>query len=305
MAAKALKNKLLIYSCAVIPSFFWGFSFIWMKQTYQYYQPITTVFIRVVLAAVFLGIFIWVFKKEQKIRSGDLKKFLLLAFFEPFCYFLGESYGIRLVSPTTAAIIISTIPVVTPVIAFYFIKEKLRAVNIIGLILSFAGVVLMISGPESSLSGSLKGILLLFCAVISAVFYGIMLKKLSAVYSPLVIVRNQNIIGGLLFLPIFMLLGFKNFISIVPGRDLIITLLNLALFASTLAFLLITVAVRELGLSRTNIFANIIPVITAVFSYLWFRESFGWQKIIGMVVVLAGLFISQAEGNWQVMRADE
>ncbi len=300
-----MKNKFLIYSCATIPSFFWGFSFIWMKQTYQYYQPITTVFIRVVLAAMFLSLFIWVFKKEQKIRPGDLKYFLLLAFFEPFCYFLGESYGIRLVSPTTAAIIISTIPVVTPIVAFYFIKERLKAVNIVGLILSFSGVVVMIGGPGGSLAGSLKGILLLFCAVLSAVFYGIMLKKLSAGYSPFVIVRNQNIIGALLFFPVFMVLGFKNFISVVPGRDLIFTLLNLALFASTLAFLLITVAVRELGLSRTNIFANIIPVITAVFSYLWFKESFGWQKIAGMLIVLAGLFISQIEGRWQVMRTDE
>lgn len=305
MAGEPLKNKLLIYSCAIVPSFFWGFSFIWMKLTYQYYKPITTVFIRVVLATVLLSLFIWIFKKEQKVLPGDLKYFLLLAFFEPFCYFLGESYGIRLVTPTTAAIIISTIPVMTPIVAFYFIKERLRAVNIIGLILSFIGVMVVIGGTGNSLSGSLKGILLLFCAVLSAIFYGIMLKKLSAHYSPLVIVRNQNIIGALLFSPVFMLLGFKNFISVVPGWDLIIILLNLALFASTLAFLLITVAVRELGLSRTNIFANIIPVITAVFSYLWFRESFGWQKIAGMVIVLAGLFVSQIEGSWQVMKTDE
>lgn len=300
-----MKNKFLIYSCAALPSLFWGFSFVWTKQTYSYYQPVTTIFVRVVLAAVFMSLFIWISKKEQKILAGDMKLFMLLAFFEPFCYFLGESYGIKLVTPTTAAIIISTIPVVTPVFAFYIIRERLKTVNIAGLIMSFAGVVVMIAGPGGSIAGSLPGILLLLDAVVSAVFYGIMLKKLSARYSPFVIVRNQNIIGALLFFPVFMVLGYRNFIGTAITRELAVTIFNLAFFASTLAFLLITVAVRELGLCRTNIFVNVIPIITAILSRLWFNESFGRQKIIGMMIVLAGLFVSQIDKRVQTIKTDE
>jgi drug/metabolite transporter (DMT)-like permease len=259
----------------------------------------------VVLAALFMTVFIAIFKKGQKIRSGDLKYFIMLAFFEPFCYFMGESYGIRLVSPTMAAIIISTIPVVTPIVAFYFIRERLKVVNIAGLLMSFAGVLVMIAGSGNFLAGSFFGAVLLFFAVISAVFYGVMLKKLSARYSPFVIVRNQNIIGAILFSPIFMLLGFKDLTSTVPNGELVITVFNLAFFASTVAFLMITVAVREMGLSRTNVFINAIPVVTAVFSYLWYGESFGWQKIVGMALVLSGLFISQTGGTIQIMRAEE
>lgn len=290
-----MKNKFLLYSCAALPSLFWGFSFVWTKQTYSYYQPVTTIFVRVVLAAVFMSLFVWIAKKNQRIRPGDLKYFLLLAFFEPFCYFMGESHGIKLVSPTTAAVIISIIPVVTPVLAYYFIKERLRAVNIIGLIISFAGVVLMVSEAGWSLSGSLWGIALLFFAVFSAVFYGIMLKKLSAVYSPYVIVRNQNLIGAVFFLPVFLAMGYGNFISTVPTVGLAVTIFNLSFFASTLAFLLVTVAIRELGLSRTNVFINLIPIVTAVLSFLWLGESFGWRKVAGMTIVLAGLFVSQTE----------
>lgn len=297
------RRKVLIYTCAVIPSLFWGFSFIWMKMAYQHYRPITVVFIRLVLAAAFLSLFVALSGKQQKLRPGDFKKFLLLSFFEPFCYFLGESHGIRLVTPTTAAVIISTIPVVTPLLAYYFIRERLKAVNLAGMALSFCGVLVMVD--EGGLGGSLPGILLLFFAVVSAVFYGVMLKKLSAYYSPFVIVRNQNLIGALLFLPLFLLLDWGHFAAVTPTRELVFTILNLSLFASTLAFLMITVAVRELGLSRTNIFGNLIPVVTAIFSFLLLGEQFGRQKLLGMALALAGLFISQLNPQGLFLRTEE
>lgn len=297
------RNRILVYGCAVIPSLFWGFSFIWMKMAYQHYRPITVVFIRLVLAAAFLSLFVALSGKQQRLKPGDRKKFLLLSFFEPFCYFLGESYGIRLVTPTTAAVIISTIPVVTPLLAYYFIRERLKPVNLAGMALSFCGVLVMVG--EGGLGGSLPGILLLLFAVASAVFYGVMLKKLADSYSPFVIVRNQNLIGSLLFLPLFLLLDWSHFITVAPDRELVLTIMSLALFASTLSFLLITVAVRELGLSRTNIFGNLIPVVTAVFSYLMLGEQFGRQKLLGMALALAGLFISQLNTKWQFLRTDE
>src|SRR6056297_696835 len=128
---KKFLKKSFIYISALIPMIFWGISYIWTKIVLKYYHPITTIFLRLVISTIVLSVVVFVFKNNFSIKKKDYKYFLILAFFEPFCYFIGENFGIELVSPTVASIIISTIPVVTPIFAYLIIKEKLTKLNIV------------------------------------------------------------------------------------------------------------------------------------------------------------------------------
>ena len=74
---------------------------------------------------------------------------------------------------------------------------------------------------------------------------------------------------------------------------LIYALLMLAVFASSGAYLLYIIVIREIGITRANIFTNLIPLITAVLSYYILNEVFELKKVLGIIVVLAGVFISQ------------
>ncbi len=65
-----------------------------------------------------------------------LKWFILLGFFEPFLYFMGECYGMNLISPSLGAIIISLIPLIAPIPARYFFREKFSFSNYVGLFIS-------------------------------------------------------------------------------------------------------------------------------------------------------------------------
>ena len=100
--------------------------------------------------------------------------------------------------------------------------------------------------------------LLLLIAVFSGVAYGIAAKKMSPKYSPLTIVRAQNLIGAIYFLPLFIYFEGKDFLKVTPNMELVTTLVMLALFGSTLAFIFMTRALRVLGVTRTNIFTNLI-----------------------------------------------
>jgi drug/metabolite transporter (DMT)-like permease len=126
-------DKIWVYTAATLAALFWGFSFVWFKQAFLVYKPITIVFLRLVIATVLLNVYIKVAGKKQKIDKKDYKLFLLLAFFEPFCYFLGESFGLTFVSATVGAIIISTIPLFTPFLTYFLIKEKITIYGIVGL----------------------------------------------------------------------------------------------------------------------------------------------------------------------------
>ena len=75
----------------------------------------------------------------------------MLALFEPFFYFLGESFGLTYVSATVGSVLISTIPVIATIGAWIIFKERLKIINYIGIIVSFTGIIIFVMNREGSL----------------------------------------------------------------------------------------------------------------------------------------------------------
>jgi len=290
-------NRILVYTAAILPMIFWGMSFVWTKIVFTSYGPVTTITLRLIIATALLSLFIIVTGKGEKIQRSDIKYFILLAFLQPFCYFIGESFGLKLVSATLAAVIITTIPLVTPVFAWFILNERLTWINVAGLLLSFFGVVVIVVGRGFQLTTSPSGLLLLGFAVLSAVGYGLLVKRIAGRYSSLTIVNLQNFIGILFFLPVFFFTEYHSFIAAKPGADVIEALIALAVLCSAIAFVLMTIAIREIGISRFNVFTNIIPVFTALFAWMLLGEPLHARKLIGIAIVVAGLFLSQLAGG--------
>lgn len=274
---------------------FWSFSFIWYKDVYLYLQPFTTIFTRLLISSVLLFAFSLTFKKLQKIRLQDIKFLLLLAFFEPFLYFIGESLGMQIMTPTAAAVIISFVPLLVPVAAFFILHEKLHVKNIVGIFISFFGVILVIMNKDFEFKTSVKGVLLMSLAVTGAVFYSVLLKKLTDKYNPFTLISWQNTIGAIMFLPLVLVYDVKDWNSSMVSVKAAIPILELAVFASSVAFLLYTNGVRRFGAVRANIFTNLIPVITAFFSFLLLKERLLFHNWIGIVVVIGGLVLTQLD----------
>jgi drug/metabolite transporter (DMT)-like permease len=273
----------------------WGMSFVWTTIVFRYYSPITTVFLRLVISFLLLFAGILLFGKLEKIKKNDIKFFLVSAGLNPFLYFLGESYGLKMSSSTISAVVIATIPLFTPIVAYLTLNERLSKLNVIGMITSFSGIIVMIVNKNLSLNASPAGIGLLLFAVATAVGYSVFLKKLSSRYSAFTIIAVQNMIGAIYFLPFFILLEWKLFVVVRPDFSLVSSLLALAVFCSTVAYVFFTISTREMGVNKTNVFSNLIPVFTGVFSYFILGELFTLQKIIGMAVVVFGLYLSQVK----------
>jgi drug/metabolite transporter (DMT)-like permease len=292
-----LKNKFRVYGAVILAMIFWAFSFIWFKMANEDFRPITVVFLRLVFAIILLTAYLTYTKRFVKIRKSDYKLFFIMALFEPFIYFLGESYGLTYVSATVCSVLISTIPVFAVIGARLIFKEKLSFLNYSGIILSFIGVVIFVLNKDGSLSYSPKGIALIFVAVFSAVGYNLTLSRLVDHYSPIYIVNVQNIIGAILFLPLFLTMELKPFTEITYTFKMFIPVIMLAVFASCGAFILFAFSVRNLGLMKANVFTNSIPIFTAFFSFLLFGDLLTVQNLIGMVIVISGLYMSQIRGR--------
>jgi drug/metabolite transporter (DMT)-like permease len=278
---------------------FWSFSFIWFKMANEFYLPITIIYMRLVLSVILLTLFLGITGTlfKNRIRKEDRKYFLLLGFFEPFLYFLGESFGLTYVTSTAASVLIATIPVFASVGAWLLFKERLGLLNYSGIALSFVGVLVFIINRDGTLSFSITGILLMMLAVFSAVGYNLTLRHLAGSYSPVYIVNVQNIIGLILFTPLFFIFEYPHFSTVEHSFTSVYPVVLLAIFASCGAFILFAYSVRHLGITKANVFSNSIPVFTAVFAYILLKELLTFQNVAGMVIVITGLFLSQLNGR--------
>ncbi|MFO7999227.1 MAG: DMT family transporter [Bacteroidales bacterium] len=284
-------HKATVYSLAVLAMFFWGVSYVWSKIVFEFYPPITVMFIRLAISS---GLLALLFRQAlKKIDRTDYQSFVVLSFFSPFCYFIGENFGLMQVSPTVASVVIATIPVFAPVLGFLAFRERISLVNTLGFLVGFSGIWVMVLDQDFRFSASPLGVFLLFFAVGSALVNMVFLKRLVMKYSSLTIISVQNLLGALFFLPLFLVFDLKDFVQVRPSREAVASLLALAVFGSTLAFIFYTKAVGAIGIARTAIFGNLIPVVTAITSLVVLKEAIDKGKVLGMMLVIVGLLMTQ------------
>lgn len=290
-----IKNSLKIYVAVSVAMIFWSLSFIWYKEVFEFYRPISLVVGRLLISTVFLYITVGlIMGKLTKVRVSDFKYFMLLAFFEPFLYFMGESFGMTMVSSTLAAVIVSTIPLFSPLAEFYIYRTRVSLMNFVGIVVSIVGVGMVIFHQGfGNLEANPFGIALMFLAVFAALGYSLTLRKLTSTYNVFTITTYQNTLAVIYFLPLFFIFEYSHFMSVGVTLKSLMPLIKLGIFASTFAFLLFTYSVKHLGVTKANSFANAIPVLTAIFAYFILGETLGIVKIMGIAIVVFGLFLSQ------------
>lgn len=289
-----MKNRnYTVHIAGVIAMIIWGLSFIWSTQVYRNLNPTATIFLRLVIATIFFTAILFIFGLNEKVERKHLGLFALAAMFEPFLYFIFEGYGLKHTSPIIGSAIIAMIPLVTPVAATIFLKEKLSPMNILGFIVSFVGVMIMLINKDLEFVASTKGVIFLFCAVIVAVGYSISLAKLTKLYKPLTITWMQNIIGMLYFLPMTIIMEQFEPSNFGNLSEYIVPLVCLGVLCSAVAYSLWAFAFSKLGASRANVYSNLIPVFTGIFSFILGIEALSSNKILGIILVVVGLVFSQ------------
>lgn len=292
------KKDFLPYAGLIAAMLFWAISYVWVKEAYDSFTPVGLVFFRLVLSTIMLWLIGLLLGRINRIQKGTLKHLLLLAFFEPLLYYLGESYGISMVSPTTGAVIIATIPLCVAFASFLFFKEKLPIVSFLGAILSFSGVLLIIFSKDNALEGQFHGVLLMFLAVFSVVGYTLILNKISTKYSPFSLITYQNTFGVLFFAPIFFWQDFQHFSFAQVTDESLYKLFLLAFFCSSIAYILFVDGMRHIGVSKANYFINLIPVFTAAFAIYKGHDNLNSYLVFGICLTVGGLFLSQFKGSF-------
>ncbi len=293
-------RKSIVYTLLAASAIIWGCSFIMTKELFNS-EPHISVFIiltfRLLAATAVTFPVMLATHKLERIKRGDLKWFLLLAFCEPFVYCLCETSGVQLVSGSMASIVVATIPLFVPFGMAVVYRERIRLATLAGVALSLCGLGLLLVGDEGGLQANAEGLAWLFGAVATAVVFTIVLVKLVGRYEPFTITAWQNLFGCLYFLPVMLLMDGANLPLLSYSPKMLLLLAALGIFCSTLAYVFYNVGVQHLGASAACIFTNAIPVFSLIAALLIGQEQFSWNKPLGIAIVITGVILAQRKAK--------
>ncbi len=281
----------------------WAGAGIAVKEALVVFSPLTLIVLRFTLAVLLMLAVGLIFRRNevlglQRVEKKHIPLFVLGGLFQPFLYFIFETYTYQAFdSPTIAEALLSLQPLLAPLFAFVILREQITRNNIIGILLSTIGVMLLLLvGTDNFALGSPWGILLAFITVSMSVSYSIVLRRLPTHCSPLTIVFYVQLFSLCLFYPLWGFTELNQLLHHTPQllhiTTSLLAVLYLAIFASVTAFILFCYTVRQIGVTRANLFNNARPIFTALLMWWIFDEILPVGKLIGIFIIIAGLFIS-------------
>lgn len=296
MSEKGKGLNLVWYLLILLTVFLWGMSFLWSDRVLDRQVPVFTfIFTRMIIAAAALSLFSLLTGRFQRIRKGDFKWFAAMTAFEPFLYFLGETFGLQLTdSPTLCSVIIATIPVFSLVVGWILFREKLSTLNRAGIFVAVAGVILFVLIGGSLHAKYLYGIAILFLAAIGSTGYTAICKKLANKgYNPFAIVTWQFILAIGYFLVPFLIWDASSWTPAYLSWPVLRPIIALAVLCSGVAFVIYAACVDRIGMTRTTVFLPLVAIVSAVAASLLGQDTLEPLQFVGIAVAMLGVVMAQ------------
>jgi len=297
-------RKSIGHLAALLTIIIWGTTFISTKVLLTNFKPMEILFFRFVMGFAAL-LLVCPHRMKGVGRRRELT-FVVAGLCGICLYYLLENIALTYTMASNVGVIISVAPFFTAILSRLFLKSegKLRANFFIGFVVAMVGVVL-ISFNGSRMELNPAGDLLAVLAAFVWACYSILTRKISGFGYPVILSTRRTFFYGILFMvPASFLFDFRMQqagLERFADMTYLLNILYLGLGASALCFVTWNLAVKMLGAVKTSVYIYMVPVITVVTSVLVLKEPVTWASIIGTVLAVAGLFLSEynGKGEWK------
>lgn len=209
-------------------------------------------------------------------------------------YFLTENYALAYSFASNVSLIVCTTPLFTTILYSIISKEeKFSKRHLLGSIIAFIGMTFVVLNGHFVLNLSPIGDFLALMAAFSWAIYSCLIKKISRKYSNLFITRKVFFYGLLTALPVATFTGFNYSTQILSQPIILCNILFLGLIASMLCFVLWNVVIKHLGVIQSSNYIYLNPVVAVICSAFILSEKITQYALLGMMLILLGIFISQ------------
>lgn len=279
------------YFLLVLTTLFWAGNTVISKYVSLDIPPVALAFSRWSLAFVLIGLIAKkkVLKDLPVIRQhwGILT---LLSFSGIACFNTLIYIALRSTTAINSLLLQSFFPVLVALISYFFFAERLKRVQVVGILISLSGTLLLVSRGSiaSLLSASFTpGDIWVVVAVVIYAVYTSLLRFRPAIHPQSFLVVTF-FLGTLMLLP-FLVLESIFFQPMHLSGELLWVILYLAIFPSILAYLFFNESVRTLGANVAGLFLHLIPVFGSIMAVIFLKEQFYAYHAIGMLLILGGI----------------
>lgn len=285
----------LPYLALIFAQLIWGASLVVSKISLEEFPPNTLAFLRFFLAFILIMPFFAAFKQKFKFKVEHLPKLLLagITMITFNVFFLYQ--GLQLTTAIDASVLTLIIPIISVVAGWWFLKEKIYWINLLGIVLGLSGAILIIGLPliffGNLTSSMLLGNILIILGSISSVIGALISKQLLKKYSTLFLTAAIFLVGTISFLPAAINDYIQNpaWVSKVSILGLL-GLLYLAILSSVSAYFLYDYALEKVGVTRANLFQYMEPAVAASLAVPILGERISFSFIIGTCLIVLGVY---------------
>jgi len=267
--------------------FFWSSAFAGIRAGLMSYQPGHLALLRFLIGSGFLIIYALFSRQVHLPKLQDLPAIVLQGFLGITIYHVALVYGERTVTAGTASLIIAMSPIFSSILAFLFLKENLKKIGWLGILVSFLGGVLIVLGENQGFSLNI-GVFLILIAAFSSSVYVVYQKTYFKKYTPLEL-TCYTIWGGTIFLLYFApglivavnQAAFSHTLSVV----------YLGLFPAAIGYLTWTYALSKTPVAIVSSFIYLQPALAILIAWLWLKEIPMLLSLIGGAISLVGVIM--------------
>lgn len=262
-------------------------------------HPVCAAFLRFAIATFFLLLLL--VRVEGRIPVPGKKQMLpivLLGMTGVFAYNILFLTGLRYIQAGRAALIVATNPVFISLLSALFFRERLNWTKGVGICLSVAGAMIVITNGRITDLGSYRigtGELLIAGCVLSWVAYSLIGKSVMAQLSPLTSVAYSAVVGTVLLLPPALYSGIGREIFGYTVKDWA-DLFYLGFFGTVLGFSWYYQGIKRIGPMKASVFINFVPVSAIVLASLILKEQITVSIVLGTMLVITGVYLTNASG---------
>ena len=280
--------KTIDYILLTILSLIWASAFFNIKIATYSYGPLTIAFLRIFLGATLIVIICFFKKIKIEAFSKDWYWFAIIGFINLVIPFFLIAYGVQKIQSNFAAILMSTTPLSSAILAHFFTKtEKINFTKIVGVMVGFAGIIILFS---DSLLINKENFFYALMILVGSTFYvigGILTLKISSK-------KNENLTssiliwGSLIIFPI--MIYYEQPWNFVPRLDSTISLIYLGVFPTGIAWLIRFHILKKNGLVFHSQVAYLIPIFGVILGYIFLKEVITFKVLIALVAVIVGFY---------------
>jgi drug/metabolite transporter (DMT)-like permease len=282
------------YFMLAFASAVWGFQPVCVKWLVAEWTPVTVTVIRYIFISLLLVITLY--PKEGKKMFPPKKSWgwlALMGFFGILLNNVLQFAGLQYTTVTNCTLIAATSPAVTAFMAFFLIRERLSLIKWIGIFISFAGVLCIVSNGSLELIQNIDfnlGDILCFTAQTSWAIYCFISLKVMKYISAAAATLWFGLLGGFMT---FIYGLFSNTIQVTMLSPVALgSFIYMVILGGFISLFFFNVGVKKAGPSVSAIFLNIMPVVGMISGNLLFADQIGIVQLGGAAAIFIGVFMT-------------